>query len=141
MIKPGDKFELPDFNKSLNTIAFCESPETFLQWQDSKKTYELAELVFLNKEDPFIMVPKKFATVTGEVIYEPAWGAGKCGNVSELDSVLACWVLLKGVPIISSWQASMTEYSGKFMIRKSSPLFGDFFIFKVRYGLEMVSFS
>lgn len=109
LINPGDPFELPDFNKgSLNTIAFCESPETFLQWQDSKKTYGLAELVFFKKEEPYIMVPTKFATVTGEVIYEPAWGAGINGTGSELDSVLAGWVLLKDVPIIPPWQAPMT---------------------------------
>ncbi len=108
LVNPGDPFELPDFNKGLNTIAFCESPETFLQWQDSKKTYGLAELVFFKKEEPYVMVPTKFATVTGEVIYNPAWGAGIPGTGSNSDSVLAGWVLLNDVPIIPPWQAPMT---------------------------------
>ncbi|WP_331281084.1 ThiF family adenylyltransferase [Bacillus sp. EB01] len=109
LINPGDPFELPDFNKgTLNTIAFCESPETFSIWRDSKRTYGIAELVFFKKEKPYIMVPKKFATVTGEVVFEAAWGAGILGTRSESDSVIAGWVFLKDVPIIPPWQAPMT---------------------------------
>lgn len=106
---PGDPFELPDYNKcSLNTIIFCENAESFLQWQDSKKTYGLAELILIKEEEPFIMVPTKFTTVTGDIVYKPVWGTGIpiCGN--QLESVIAGWVLLKDVPVTPPWQAPMT---------------------------------
>lgn len=104
---PGDPFELPDFNKSsLDTIAFCENTESFLEWQRSKKTYGLAELLLYQKEEPFVMVPTKFTTIEGEVIYQPAWGAAISNPESK--TLVGAWIILRQVPIIPPWQAPMT---------------------------------
>lgn len=106
---PGDPFELPDFNKSsLSTIAFCENNESYLEWERSKKTYGLVELLLYQKKEPFVMMPRKFTTIEGEVVYQPIWGNAISNAEPQSETLIGAWIILKQVPVIPPWQAPMT---------------------------------
>jgi hypothetical protein len=106
---PGEPFELPDFNKSpLSTIVFCENNVSFLEWERSKKTYGLVELLLYQKEEPFVMLPTKFTTTEGGVVYQPAWGEAISNPKPESETFSGAWLILKEVPIIPPWQAPIT---------------------------------
>lgn len=109
LTNPGDLFELPDFNKSsLDTIGFCENYESYLEWQKSKKTYGLAEILLYRNQKPFVMMPTKFTSLEGEMVFQPNWGTTISNPNPELKTLKGAWMIIKRVPFIPPWQAPMT---------------------------------
>lgn len=105
----GDPFELPDFNESsLDTIAFYENNESFINWQKSKKTYGLVELFVYKKEEPVIMVPTKFSTLDGEVVSQASLGTVISSDKSPTKTLIGAWLILKELPFMLPWQAPMS---------------------------------
>jgi hypothetical protein len=104
LLKPGDPFELPVFRHRPGTgvIAFRESPEDLPRWMASEPVAGLADLRRLDVAGLFWVVTA-FRSPKGQVLSEPAWGAGVTSKLTEARTAL--WLLVPDLVVRSPYAA------------------------------------
>lgn len=106
----GEPFELPDYGtlSKLNTIAFCESQETFNNtWRalcgDTRTG--IVELALLKKPIN-TLITVSFKDHKGQLLYQPPWNE----NIKNLvkKTAIGVWSLIPATVELPPWQAPMT---------------------------------
>jgi hypothetical protein len=106
----GDPFELPDYYISgkSNTVAFCESQETFNNtWRAicGNTRTGIVELALLEKPIN-TFVTASFKDHKGQLLYAPPWNE----NIKNLveKTVIGVWAVIPETLVLAPWQAPIT---------------------------------
>lgn len=101
---PGEPFELPDLpHRGAVKVAFCESPSTLRQWQESNRRYGTASTRLLGSNSSIVTITR-FNTGQKQSGIEQEWRKAMGGN----DTRLALWIRTDSVPVLAPWQMPAT---------------------------------
>jgi len=76
LVQPGDPFELPPMPRlstQSTTIAFCEDPDSFLQWKQTSACCGLVDFLRI-RTAPQVLLVKRFRPINTRVTIETSWG-------------------------------------------------------------------
>lgn len=108
LVLPGEPFELPQFpgvTKTSETLAFCESPDSFPEWQNISARCGLVDLLRLGS-DPEVFIIKAFRAINGTTLVAPTWGLALESRSHAL--IQGIWLRLNSIPALHPWQAPLT---------------------------------
>lgn len=108
LILPSEPFELPQFpgvTKTSETLAFCESPESFRQWQNTSARYGFVDLFRLGA-DPEVFITKAFRAINGTTLMTPTWGRALESKSHALTQGI--WFRISSTPALHPWRAPLT---------------------------------
>lgn len=131
LVRPGDRFELPDFPTfpDLQKFAFSEGGDTLNKWTAIQKKAGLVRLSAVTQEKCQRMVSLAFFDLKGETLLNLRWGT----FLKSAPVVVGGWVLLPEVPVLSSWQVPITwaelydvaNHMGVKLLKEITDVFGN----------------
>jgi molybdopterin/thiamine biosynthesis adenylyltransferase len=107
LAKIGDPFELPYIpftNNTGITVAFRESEESMIRWQEHQLKAGRVSFYRLRR-NPEVLVVKNFKNFKNEVLVSNQWG--KFVNEHKKDVKEGLWITIPSFPILPPWQIPM----------------------------------
>lgn len=106
LVRVGESYELPFYPKEGGlSLVFNEGPETFATWKGISEKAGLAKLSKISRKQNILYV-KSFGSTRKEILLELVWGRMLRGE--EREEIIAGWIQLNQIPVISPWQAPIT---------------------------------
>lgn len=109
LAKPGDPYELPDFNvpgATAGLLVFNEDSQSLAHWTTTRQESGIARLTSLINK-PVHVIKGFFDSRNRDCLLEPEWG----DSIQELASgasYRAFWLRLPALPVVNGWQVPAT---------------------------------
>ena len=114
LVSKKDLFELPDFNYSFpvtKKFVFSEDEISFMQWEDTKYHYGVANLTKITKKNNQniceIYYVKRFNSITSSIVHTTTWGE-LLSQEKDKNIIKALWIKLSKIPVLNVWQPPQT---------------------------------
>jgi len=105
LVLPGEPFELPEYPVDLSTpltVAFSESRESFVVWEETPQQVGIVDF-YLLRRGVDVQVVKSFRTFEGNNLPAQPWGPSVTRGASTIAHGL--WLRLRSTPFLKPWQA------------------------------------